>query len=53
MACEKCGKQLTTYELYAIEQAIKYTQADVPHRCSVCQPILQDIEEPAKTEWEL
>jgi transcriptional regulator NrdR family protein len=45
MACEKCGKQLTTYELYAIEQAIKYTQADVPHRCSKCQPILQDESE--------
>jgi hypothetical protein len=52
MACDKCGNKLTTYELYAIEQAVTYTKADIPHLCSVCQPILQDIEEPAKTEWE-
>lgn len=45
MACDKCGNQLTTYELYAIEQAIKYTKADVPHMCSNCQPMLSDESE--------
>jgi uncharacterized Fe-S center protein len=50
MACENCGKQLTTYELYAIEETIKAIGQEIPHMCSACQPILQ--EEPAKTEWE-
>jgi hypothetical protein len=42
MACENCGKQLTTYELYAIEETIKAIGQEIPHMCSSCQPIFNE-----------